>query len=113
MFTMSMGTAIISEATLSFLGFGVPPPEPSWGSMLSLSGRSYMLVAPWMAFWPGLCLCIAAYGMNRLGDALRDLLDPRLRGGLGSFEQKKSAVKKLLSFIPVKRYLQWSTKAKR
>jgi peptide/nickel transport system permease protein len=65
-----------------------------------------MLVAPWMAFWPGLCLCVAAYGMNMLGDALRDLLDPRLRGGLGSFEQRKSAVKKLLSFIPVKRHLQ-------
>jgi peptide/nickel transport system permease protein len=113
MFTMSMGTAIISEATLSFLGFGVPPPAPSWGSMLSLSGRSYMLVAPWMAFWPGLCLCVAAYGMNMLGDALRDLLDPRLRGGPGSFEQRKSAVKKLLSFIPVKRYVQWSTKAKK
>jgi peptide/nickel transport system permease protein len=113
LFTMSMGTAIISEATLSFLGFGVPPPAPSWGSMLSLSGRSYMLVAPWMAFWPGLCLCVAAYGMNMLGDALRDLLDPRLRGGIGSFEQRKSAVKKLLSLIPVKRYLQWSIKAKR
>ncbi|MDR1177232.1 MAG: ABC transporter permease [Spirochaetaceae bacterium] len=113
MFTVSMGTAIIAEATLSFLGLGVPPPEPSWGSMLSLSGRSYMLVAPWMAFWPGLCLCVAAYGMNILGDALRDLLDPRLRGGLGSFEQRKSAVKKLLSLIPVKRDVQWSTKAKR
>jgi peptide/nickel transport system permease protein len=106
MFTMSMGAAIISEATLSFLGFGVPPPAPSWGSMLSLSGRSYMLVAPWMAFWPGLCLCVAAYGMNMLGDALRDLLDPRLRGGFGSFERKKSVLKRLLSFISIKRYSQ-------
>ena len=101
MFTMSMGTAIISEATLSFLGLGVPPPMPSWGSMLSLSGRTYMLNAPWMALWPGLCLCVVVYGINMLGDALRDLLDPRLRGGLGSYAKKrKRAAKKEPSGAP-------------
>lgn len=91
MFTMSMGSAIISEASLSFLGFGVPPPAPSWGSMLSISGRSFMLIAPWMALWPGLSLCVVVYGINMLGDALRDLLDPRLRGGLGSYAKQKKA----------------------
>ncbi|MDR3121218.1 MAG: ABC transporter permease [Clostridiales bacterium] len=89
MFTTSLGSAIITEATLSFIGLGIPPPEPSWGGMLSLSGRSFMLIAPWMAFWPGLCLCVAVYGVNVLGDALRDLLDPRLEGGSGSYKIKK------------------------
>ncbi|MDR3164355.1 MAG: ABC transporter permease [Synergistaceae bacterium] len=89
MFTMSMGSAIIAEATLSFLGLGVPPPMPSWGGMLSLSGRAYMLNAPWMSLWPGLCLCVAVYCINMFGDALRDLLDPRLRGDLGSYAVNK------------------------
>jgi peptide/nickel transport system permease protein len=87
-FTLEMGGAIIAEATLSFLGFGVPPPLPSWGSMLSLSARSFMLTAPWMVLWPGLCLAIVVYGINMLGDAFRDLMDPRLRGGLGSYINK-------------------------
>ncbi|MFC1918523.1 ABC transporter permease [Chloroflexota bacterium] len=88
-FTISMGQMIISEATLSFLGFGIPPPMPSWGSMLSESGRMYMLIAPWMALWPGVALALAVYGINMLGDALRDLLDPRLRGGVGRYENVK------------------------
>ena len=91
-FTVAMGQMIISEATLSFLGFGIPPPMPSWGGMLSGSGRQYMLQAPWMALWPGLALSTAVYGINMLGDAVRDLLDPRLRGGLGRYggmSQKK------------------------
>jgi peptide/nickel transport system permease protein len=81
-FTLAVGRMIISEAMLSFLGFGVPPPNPSWGGMLSDSGRRFMLQAPWMALWPGLALAVAVYGINMLGDALRDLWDPRLRGGL-------------------------------
>jgi peptide/nickel transport system permease protein len=85
-FTLAVGRMIIAEAMLSFLGFGVPPPAPSWGGMLSDSGRRYMLQAPWMALWPGLALAIAVYGVNMLGDALRDLWDPRLRGGLGRFD---------------------------
>ena len=85
LFTMAMGRMILSEAMLSFLGFGMPPPTPSWGGMLSGAGRQYMLLAPWMALWPGLSLAVVVYGVNMLGDALRDLLDPRLRGGLGRY----------------------------
>jgi peptide/nickel transport system permease protein len=84
-FTLSMGQMILIEATLSFLGFGIPPPTPSWGGMLSGSGRSYMYMAPWMVIWPGLALSIVVYGINMLGDAVRDILDPRLRGGLGRY----------------------------
>jgi len=79
--TNALGAVILVEATLSFLGFGVPPPYPSWGEMLSGSGRSYMYKAPWMATWPGVAISLAVFGFNMLGDALRDLLDPRLRGG--------------------------------
>jgi peptide/nickel transport system permease protein len=80
-FTLSLGTMIISEATLSFLGFGVPPPMPSWGGMLSGAGRAFIYEAPWLAIWPGLALSLVVFGINMLGDAVRDLLDPRLRGG--------------------------------
>jgi peptide/nickel transport system permease protein len=85
LFTVNMGSAILLEATISFLGFGIPPPQPSWGGMLSGPGRAYMLQNPWMAIWPGLALGIVVYGVNMLGDALRDILDPRLRGGLGRY----------------------------
>jgi peptide/nickel transport system permease protein len=85
LFTTSMGTVILVEASLSFLGFGVPPPQPSWGGMLSGVARIYMLQAPWMVIWPGLALSIVVYGVNMLGDAVRDILDPRLRGGLGRY----------------------------
>lgn len=86
LFTVSVGIAILMEASLSFLGFGIPPPTPAWGSMLSGSGRTFMQRAPWMAIWPGLALAIVVFGINFLGDALRDLLDPRLRGSLGSYQ---------------------------
>jgi peptide/nickel transport system permease protein len=78
--TNALGGVILAEAALSFLGLGVPPPHPSWGEMLSGSGRSYMYKAPWMAVWPGVAISLAVFGFNMLGDALRDLLDPRLRG---------------------------------
>jgi peptide/nickel transport system permease protein len=81
--TIGLGSAILAESALSFLGFGVPPPYPSWGGMLSGSGRSYMYQAPWMALWPGAAISLAVYGFNMLGDALRDVLDPRLRGTPG------------------------------
>ncbi|MDP6101985.1 MAG: ABC transporter permease, partial [Dehalococcoidia bacterium] len=76
----ALGTAIISEASLSFLGMGVPPPTPTWGGMLAGRGREYWQVAPWMAIWPGVAISLAVYGFNLFGDALRDILDPRLRG---------------------------------
>lgn len=79
--TLGLGTAILAEASLSFLGYGVPPDVPTWGGMLSGAGRRFMLQAWWMAFFPGLVLSLAIFGFNMLGDALRDLLDPRLRGG--------------------------------
>jgi peptide/nickel transport system permease protein len=78
--TIGLGAIILVEAALSFLGFGVPPPYPSWGAMLSGSGRSFFYSAPWMAVWPGLAISLAVFGFNMLGDALRDVLDPRLRG---------------------------------
>jgi peptide/nickel transport system permease protein len=84
-FSTGLGGFILAEASLSFLGFGIPPPVPSWGGMLSGTGRQYMLQAPWMALWPGLALAVVVYGVNMLGDAVRDLFDPRLRGGLGRY----------------------------
>ena len=78
--TIGLGGVILAESALSFLGFGVPPPYPSWGSMLSGSGRTYMFRAPWMAIWPGAAISLAVFGFNMLGDAVRDVLDPRLRG---------------------------------
>jgi peptide/nickel transport system permease protein len=78
--TIGLGGVILAESALSFLGFGVPPPYPSWGSMLSGSGRTYMYRAPWMAVWPGVAISLAVFAFNMLGDALRDVLDPRLRG---------------------------------
>ena len=75
-----LGTAIISEASLSFLGMGVPPTTPTWGGMLSQRGREYFALAPQMAIFPGIAISLAVYGFNLFGDALRDVLDPRLRG---------------------------------
>ncbi len=76
--TLSFSTAILVEATLSFLGLGTQPPNPSWGTMLS-SGRKYMELAPGLTVFPGLAIMLAVLGFNLLGDALRDALDPRLR----------------------------------
>lgn len=95
LFTTAMGGAILTEATLSFLGYGVPPPEPSWGGMLSREARVYMEQAPWLALWPGLALAAVVWGVNMLGDGLRDVLDPRLMGGrTGRYKVK--ATKKLV-----------------
>ena len=83
-FSITVGGVIISEASLSFLGFGLPEEVPSWGAMLSKEGRKYMEVSPRLAMLPGLALTIVVYCLNMLGDALRDLLDPRLRGAGGA-----------------------------
>ena len=80
-FSMSIGGVILALASLSFLGFGLPPATPDWGSLLSREGRRYMEQAPWLALFPGLALTITVYSLNMFGDALRDLIDPRLRGG--------------------------------
>jgi len=77
--SLSVGFAILAEASLSFLGLGVQPPEPSWGSMIN-AGRGYLQQAPWIVFGPGAALFVTVLGLNFVGDALRDALDPRLRG---------------------------------
>ena len=83
--SLRLGQVILIEASLSFLGYGVPKPFPSWGRMLSSESRTYMDIAPWLAIWPGVFLSLTVFGWNVLGDALRDLLDPRLRGTGGNF----------------------------
>jgi peptide/nickel transport system permease protein len=76
--TISIATAIIAEASLSFLGLGQQPPAPSWGSMLNTAQR-FLTNAPWMAVWPGLAIFVAVLSFNILGDGLRDALDPKER----------------------------------
>jgi len=96
-FSLRVPGVILQEAALSFLGFGIPLPAPSWGGMLSGRGRDFMFMAPWMVIWPGLALSIAVYGINMFGDAVRDILDPRLRGGVGRYGvrvKKEASVKK-------------------
>ena len=88
LFSTVMPTVILVEASLSFLGFGIPPPAATWGGMLSGAGRTFMLQAPWIVVWPGLALSIVVYAVNMFGDALRDLLDPRLMGGSGRYGVK-------------------------
>ena len=97
-FSINVGAVIIAEASLSFLGFGLPANIPSWGGMLSREGRQYMEIAPRLALWPGLCLTVTVYSLNLFGDAMRDLLDPRLRGAQGSYgAAKKKRKRGLLS----------------
>lgn len=76
-----IGGAILTEASLSFLGLGVPPPNPSWGAMLSGAAQQFAERAPWMAIFPGTAITLVVFGFNLFGDALRDVLDPRLRRG--------------------------------
>jgi len=77
--TAQLGAAILTEASLSFLGLGVPEPYPSWGRMLSESAAEYVRTAPWLVIFPGVAISLAVFGTNLFGDALRDILDPRLR----------------------------------
>jgi len=78
--TAQLGGAVLVEASLSFLGLGVPEPFPSWGRMLAVAAAEYAQKAPWVVIFPGVAISLAVFGANLLGDALRDTLDPRLRG---------------------------------
>ena len=95
-FTINLGWVIVTEAAMGFLGLGMPPDVATWGGMLSWEGRRYMEQVPGLAFWPGLTLSIVVWAINMFGDALRDLLDPRLKGGAGRYGRvkKKRKVKK-------------------
>ena len=77
--TSQLGAAILTEAALSFLGLGIPEPHPSWGRMLSESAAEYVRTAPWLVIYPGVAISLVVFGTNLLGDAVRDLLDPRQR----------------------------------
>ena len=78
--TLRLGAIVLIEASLSFLGFGIPAPFPSWGQMLSTDGRDYMRIQPILAVFPGIAIGILVFSYNLFGDAMRDVLDPRLRG---------------------------------
>jgi peptide/nickel transport system permease protein len=78
--TAQFGSTILTEASLSFLGLGIPEPYPSWGRMLSESAAEYVRTAPWLVIFPGIAISLAVFGTNLFGDALRDILDPRQRG---------------------------------
>ncbi len=80
--TTTLGFAIVVEAALSFLGVGIPPDVPTWGGMLTLGASRYVNTAPWLAIFPGIAITVVVFAVNLLGDALRDVLDPRLRGGI-------------------------------
>jgi peptide/nickel transport system permease protein len=85
----SIGGIIMAEATLNFLGFGVSVNTPSWGALLSGSGRSNMYTAPWLCIVPGVAIALIVFASAMFGDGVRDLMDPRLKGGVGSYNKKK------------------------
>ena len=79
--SVNLGAAVLVEATVSFLGFGIQRPFPTWGGLLDVDGRVYGVGHEWLSLIPGLAIFVCVYAFNMLGDALRDVLDPRLRGG--------------------------------
>lgn len=85
----SLGSVVLMESSLSFLGYGVDPATPSWGYMITQQGKPNMYVAPYLAIWPGICISLMVFSASMFGDAVRDLLDPRLKGGVGSYSTKK------------------------
>lgn len=98
----SLAGVILMESSLSFLGYGVDIGTPSWGYLISNQGKSYMYVAPWLAFAPGAAIGLTVFAANMFGDGVRDLLDPRLKGGVGSYDSRKIAKKvaKLTGVLP-------------
>ena len=85
----SLGSVVLMESSMSFLGYGVDPATPSWGYMITQQGKPNMYVAPYLAIWPGLCISLMVFSASMFGDAVRDLLDPRLKGGVGSYSTRK------------------------
>ena len=98
----SLAGVILMESSLSFLGYGVAIGTPSWGYLIYNQGKSYMFMAPWLAFCPGAAIALTVFAANMFGDGIRDLLDPRLKGGVGSYNSKKIAKKvaKLTGILP-------------
>jgi peptide/nickel transport system permease protein len=78
--SLHVGGAILAETSLSFLGLGVPPDEPTWGGLVGVGSGKFLALGPWLALFPGAAIALTVYGFNLFGDALRDVLDPRLRG---------------------------------
>lgn len=90
----TMGSVIMMEASLNFLGFGVSPATPDWGAMLTSSGRSNMYIAPWLALIPGIAIALLVFATAMLGDGVRDVLDPRLKGGVANYRSSKKKKRK-------------------
>jgi peptide/nickel transport system permease protein len=97
-FTLGIGGNILAEAGLSFLGFGLPPGVPSWGVLIN-DAQKYLQQDPQLTFWPGLALSLSVFGMNMFGDSIRDLLDPRLRGGVGRYSLKPKKLQQLRKYF--------------
>ena len=85
----SLGGVVMMEASMNFLGYGVDPGTPSWGALITGAGRDMMFTCPWMCIIPGIAIAILTFAANMFGDAIRDILDPRLKGGVGSYNSKK------------------------
>ena len=88
------------EASMNFLGYGVDPGTPSWGYMITNQGKANMFVMPMLAVYPGLCIALMVFGATMFGDAVRDLLDPRLKGGVGTYNANK--LKKIAQKMSIK-----------
>lgn len=85
----SLGSVVLMEASMNFLGYGVDPGTPSWGYMITNQGKANMYLMPMLAVYPGICIALLVFGATMFGDAVRDLLDPRLKGGVGTYNTKK------------------------
>ncbi|MCD8145106.1 MAG: ABC transporter permease [Oscillospiraceae bacterium] len=96
----SLGGVILQESSLNFLGFGVDPGTPSWGYMITNQGKANMYLMPSLAVYPGVCIALMVFGATMFGDAVRDLLDPRLKGGVGTYNGKK--LKKIAQKMSIK-----------